>query len=1326
MPNLIPHYIYSAFQAGTLRGSWPGAALFVDVTGFTAISEALMTHGKDGCEVLTQTLNSVLSPLVEVVYAYGGFISNFAGDAFLALFPGSEDDPDHEQARLAALFIREFFEQLEIVNTPYGSYRINVRVGMGTGEVEWGIIPAAGKHTYFFRGTAVETALEAQSIVHTGEIGVYTGAGYRTLDYEGQSPLPIQTHFTTYSLDELRPFVPDEVLDVTGNGEFRSVVSVFVGFARDLPTETLSGFIQTVFEAAARYEGYVNKLDFNDKGGGVTVFFGAPTSHENDLVRAADFLLLLRERSAGVSWHAGLTSGMVYAGFVGGRERSEYTVIGTAVNLAARLMSAADEGRIWLAGSAADGLLAQGYELLPMGEHTFKGLRQALPVYDLAKRSLSPADHQFFRGAFVGRGAEVERLNGWLGTLQQGQMPGVMLIHAEAGVGKSRLLAEMKKSHPEYKWFFCVTDEVIRQSLNPFRYFLRQYFNLSGEQPPEANKANLMDGLARLAAALPSDPAQAHIHRDIDRAWPFLGALVDLRWEDSLYETLDPKLRAENIQLALKNLLLAESLCQPVVLVIEDGHWLDSDSWGMLRMLTRNVAAYPLAVIITSRYQDDGSPLEPALDEDVTVAALDLGMLDAATTQVFAASLLDGEVDGALAQLLQSRAEGNPFFTEQLLLDLKERGSIAPDAAGLWKLTEQAQTDIPMTINAVLVARLDRLREEIRRVVQTAAVLGREFEITVLSNMLRDDPLVEHKVREAEKNTIWVALAEIRYIFHHALLREAAYQMLFRTHLSELHRLAAQAIEQLYQADLKGHYTDLVYHYHEAGDEAAERQYARLAGEQAFEQFANNEALDYFNRALSLTVEPEARYELLLRCEEVLHLQGSREEQERVLGVLESLITRFPGRGDMHAEVVYRQSRYQEVTGQLALAAETAQNAITMSAAHPEIRAQAYLQWGLALQRQSFYPEAGLRLKEGLELAQQHNLEALIAKILRALGSTMLHVGDYPATAQYYSQALVSYRQLGDRQGEANILSNLGAQHFMQGNYDEARKSMEAGLALYREIGDRYGEGFALGNIGALVSGQNDHYAALRYLEQTLKLNRETRNRFAELYSLSNMGTILIYLGDYEAGERYTRQALDLNLSVGNRQRDAHGYTTLCLVYCQRKQFDTAYTYAEKAIQITRELEMPSFEALALKIGGLALEGLGRADDAKAAYERALMLERELGEEHLTVETVAGLARVALSQGDQQQALDYISDSLELIDKHQLIGLSEPSRVLLTCYDVLTACQDGRAAAVLERACAELHSQAALIEDEQVRHSFLNNVDPNRRVMELGCPDLLP
>ena len=419
-------------------------------------------------------------------------------------------------------------------------------------------------------------------------------------------------------------FFPADLLTRQSQGEFRQVVTVFINL-KTLPTEHEgTDFASTLFRLLAQYGGYlcrIGQIGDKDHGGTLLLFWGAPTSHEQNVMRALQFVVAL-QAAARSPLRAGVTTQLAYAGFVGSPRREEYTCYGAHVNLAARQMVMADWGEIWLDEETAR-VVGSAFECAHHGLFKFKGFSEERAIYRLLGRREVELE-SFYQGAMVGRQAELTQLATALAPLAEGQFAGVLTITGEAGMGKSRLVHELQQrgvgsketevrgaqqsSLRSVQWFLCQTDEILRQPLNPFRYWLRGYFHQSTSQSEAANKAafiTILDGLIATfaeATALVNRKSQTiNLKAELSRTRSFLGALVDLHWPDSLYAQVEPQLRFENTLAALKTLILAESLRQPVILHLEDAHWLDADSYTLLTRLTRNVADYPLAVIITTR-----------------------------------------------------------------------------------------------------------------------------------------------------------------------------------------------------------------------------------------------------------------------------------------------------------------------------------------------------------------------------------------------------------------------------------------------------------------------------------------------------------------------------------------------------------------------------------------------------------------------------------------------------------------------------------------------------------------------------------------------------
>ncbi|MCA9991017.1 MAG: tetratricopeptide repeat protein [Anaerolineales bacterium] len=1307
MRNLIPPFIYEQYQRQATLGAFPAGSLFVDLSGFTAITEALMQHGSAGAEQLADTLQAVFNPLVQAVYAQQGFITHFAGDAFVALFPQAEAEATAadvcradavRRAVAAAVRGQQALLARPDFATPFGTFRFAVRLGVGYGDVTWQIVaaPAGDRHSYHFAGPAIAACVAAEHAARPGEIlldqsaqtvlqlpqvAALSPAGPYRLLAPGPLPAPSPGSPPLLPTSAQQPFLPEAVIRLSQPGEFRPVLTLFLNLRGQLSAGQLAQFLQQVFSLQDRYGGYLNTVAFDDKGLNLLLFWGAPTSHENDVIRALNFALDLR---AADLWpfRAGITLWEMFAGFVGAARRSEYSCYGRGVNLAARQMTTAGWGEIWL-----DRAVAQRAEphfvVAALGERLFKGFDQPRPVYALQGRK--QAIDTFYRGQMVGRAAELAQLHQFLQPLYNGRFAGVAIVYGEAGMGKSRLVHELHRlpwPDPPPTWLLCQTDEILRQSLNPFRYALAAYFEQTPAGDEASNKERFSHKLAQLMAATP-DP---NLRQELHRTRSFLGGLLDLHWPDSLYAQLEPQLRFRNTLEALKNFIKAESLRRPLVLHLEDAQWLDDDSRAFLPLLVRNVAGYPFALVMTTRYQPKppaGSPeLDGLLPPETPLLALHLHSLSQSQVAALAASLLPHPLAPDLVATLSSRAGSNPFFVEQMVLYLQEQGLLYVtegvdgrlQLAALSRPGEAGETLLPDDVRAVLVARLDRLSQPVRQVVQTAAVLGREFPVQVLLRMLRAEDNVLDKVREAEEVAIWTALTEAHYLFRHALLRDVTYQMQLLTRRRRLHRLAGEAIAQVYAGDLAAHYADLAYHADRAEQFPAAVRWYRLAGEQAAARYANAVALAHFCRALELNPPAAAeRWTLLLACEQLCRLRGDRDGQAQNLAALAALATT----PEQQVAVALRQSRYAQQVGDYQAATVAAQQAMALAgtAAAGGAAAAGYLQWGRVLWRQGQYELARARLRQALALTPEPLVEA---EIRHSLGIVADEQGDLAAARAYHGQALAIYRQVGARPGEGLSLNNLGNVAADEGDSAGARSFYEQALRTFREIGDRPGESLALGNLGGVADDLGLYDEARAYYQQALFLFRESGNRRLEALALSNLGLLAHRRGEDEAAAALSRQALPISRSLGDRSGEAYALTHL----------------------------------------GHGLLGLADPAGALAAYQEALAIRRELNQPHLAAELLAGLARLALGQGDLPQALAHVQEILAFTAQNTLDGTEEPFRVSLTCYQVLHAAGDAQAETLLAGSYQALQARANAIGDPALRQVFLQQVPAHRALVQ--------
>ncbi len=565
---------------------------------------------------------------------------------------------------------------------------------------------------------------------------------------------------------------------------------------------------------------------------------------------------------------------------------------------------------------------------------------------------------------------------------------------------------------------------------------------------------------------------------------------------------------------------------------------------------------------------------------------------------------------------------------------------------------------------------------------QTAAVLGREFDMRLLARMLHGDETLPQKVSWAEQAAIWTALNELRYIFKHALLRDAAYSMQLRARRQHLHRLAAEALEKVYADDLRYRYGELAYHSEKAGLVEQARYYLPLAGDTARDAYQNSLAIEYYSRALKLTPasELEARYSLHYAREAIYDLQGERGEQQHELNALHSLALELEDT-EKQAEAKIRHATYLTNLGD--------------------------------------YREGSLMAEEAISLAQKAGLKKMAIGAHSAACDALYKQGDYEVAIQHGETGIALAREISARSVEGRILNMLGLVVLDQQNLTAAETFFEQSLTIHREIGELRNQAMPLNNLGMLSGFQGDYAAAQNYYKQSLAIAQEIGHRTGEGLVLGNLGWVTGVLGDFASARTYAEQMIRIGREVGSRLVEMYGLLQLSMYTGGVGEFTISLKYAEQGLELARETHDRSGEAWALTYQGHALLALKRVPEARAAYQGALDIRYELDQPVLATEPSAGLARVALEQNNLHAAQSQIASILTHLDSGgSLDGTDEPLRVYLTCYLVLQAAKDKRANPILELARNLLLVRADNIKDEATRITFLENIPYHREILE--------
>jgi ABC-type oligopeptide transport system substrate-binding subunit/class 3 adenylate cyclase len=629
--------------------------------------------------------------------------------------------------------------------------------------------------------------------------------------------------------------------------------------------EIMDGAFDFLIEPVTRYEGTLARL----MGDAILAFFGAPIAHEDDPERACRAALdivssaqayavrLEQERGVhGFDVRVGIHTGLVVVGELGSDLRVEYTAMGDAVNLAARLESAAEPGTV-LISQATHKLIAPLFKTEALGSIEVKGRIEPVAAYRVLEQREIPGKQRGIDGLdspLVGREAELAALEQALANLQAGA-GGIVTIVGEAGIGKSRLVAELRRGvvTVPLRW---VEGRCLSYGASvAYLLWLDLLRNLLGVRAEDA-PADVRDALRGCVEAL----CPGHI----DDVYPFLAALMSLPLEKELEARLS-QLDGQNLKAgtfrAAEMLLASAASEAPLVLVGEDLHWADPTSMALLEKLLAVTDRAPLLIVCIFRPdREHGSwRLRELVARDYAQRHTDLCLdpLSQLESERLVGNLLWLEhLPGQLKERILDRAEGNPFYLEEVLRSLIDEGAIEQEAGtGRWLAArEVGEIAIPDTLQGVLMARIDRLQEETKRVLQMASVIGRLFLCRVLTQLAHEERNLQGELKTLQREELVRERSrqpDLEYIFKHELTREAAYNGLLKVERRVFHRQVAEALERLFPERLEEHVGLLAYHWERAGNAEKAAEHLLRAGDQARLAYAYEEAVDYYRRTLA-------------------------------------------------------------------------------------------------------------------------------------------------------------------------------------------------------------------------------------------------------------------------------------------------------------------------------------------------------------------------------------------------------------------------------------------------------------------------------------------
>ncbi len=1096
--------------------------MFADISGFTRLSEQLAELGRAGAEELTRILNGTFDALLGVAHSEGGDLVKFGGDALFLFFEG---DLHAERACRAAHRMRGSLKARGAVVTDRGRVVLRISMGVHSGAFLF-VLAGRGQRELFVAGEHATKVAAMESAANAGEImmsqatallvpptwlGSSSGAGHLLRRVSGEPAVFTTADGLDIADEPLTEFVPRAVRRrLLGNDHGAEHRHVTIGFVHaggvddllrasgpDMVADRLNGLVAVALDLADRHEVCLLASDATGDGVKIILTAGAPDAVEDGEGRMLAVGRALLDTDLGLPVRIGVNTGHVFAGEVGAPWRRVYTVMGDAVNLAARLMAKAEPGQL-VASRTTIERSSTPFETTPLEPFLVKGKRHPQLAEAVGRRMVGRGRSHITDTAFVGRAEELASLRGHLSRALAGD-GSCVAIEGEPGIGKSRLVHEILRSGG--------ATRVVRVACEPFAvdrpYFVARL----------ALRTALGIGLdvsASEAGALLSNWLEKHAPDWVPFA-PLLAATIDADVPAS--EAVDDLGAAYRVGV-LRDAASAVLHCafsDPLMLVVEDAMWMDEASAQLLARALQGIDQRPWLVILTTRDRAKGLGAHLGFD----VSAIELAPLDGGLAEHLAAALTDdAEIGQGELQELCARANGNPLFLLELARARRELGSI--DA-------------IPVELEDLLAARIDRLDPADRRLLRHAAVLGDRFSPALFHRTLAEvvgaapdwSRLVEFIVEDQ---------GDLR--FGHDLVRRVAYQGLPFAHRRELHLHVGQALVPDGEPDdaLLGL---LAFHFDGSGDSEMAWRYNLQAGQRASENYATVEATSFYGRAianartgnagvgrdeLAATYEAMADVALLAGRYDVAR-EGLRRAR-KLIGVEAQVLARLCRKEGTLREKLGKHSAaitwYRRGLASLALVPDDP--VIAMERSRLSVACASTQIW-----RQRYRASADW-CRRALPDALATDDRATEAHAYYLLDWALTELGD-GESLDYRNLAQPIYEELGDFAGLASVLNNRGVDALVAGRWDEACAYFEESLTARRRAGDVVGMAQCAHNLSEVRTEQGRFEEAERLLREARRIWRASGFAMGVAAATNTLGRTLARTGRTAEGIEFLRDA---------------------------------------------------------------------------------------------------------------------------------------------------------------------------------------------------------
>ncbi len=1284
MFKIIPDLIFEKIRNNQPKGKDEFFVFFVDIKGFTNITENLMKNDFKGSETLSEIINSFFGELIKIVYLKGGDILNFAGDAFTGVikedgYSGLIDIVDS---------ILAFSKEKGRIKTLDGEFELSFKIGVSFGDLEWAILGDVEK-IYYFKGEPINVAAKMEKFCGENE-AVFSLEAKKFFSeelftnfkdvykYNGKKDIfKKEGELNSEEIDEkiLKSFIYTDLPKEFG-GEFRDVASMFISFD-GVDEKDQEEFLLTVFELSKKYKGYFDLVDFGDKGGKIFIIFGAPKSYENDLKRG---LMLFYDKKLDRYRNfikSGLTYGKVYAGYVGSPVRSTYTVLGDRVNVSARIMVESDYGEVCVDWFTEE-FLGTSFRTVFKKEKLLKGKSEKEKIFKVLNEEIFDTKI-YFENEIVGREKEIEVVENSLKLLSEGKNGGCVYIFGDAGVGKSRICFEIVSRNSEnFQFLIFKNENVDKEEFSSIKRFLFDFFKQDRFLSKNENR-KIFDTIFE----------DRKTKENLKETFKFLLNLVD---QDSAIYKLNRKNLEEEIFFSLKEFFIF--LCQkkPLVIIVEDLQYQDEKSNQFFEILSREVENYPFMIIFTSRYDYDGSKKLLNLYEKFPVQVIELKNFDYVSCKSYIENQLIFSPSEDTVRFIFERTEGNPFYVEQFSIYLLENDFIKNENGK--NVISKEIKNIPSTISSIIIARIDRLNAELKSLVEKSSVIGYEVENEVLKRVV-DVSDFEEGIEKITRENILLKINEIKLIFKHSLIKDTVYNMILKKKLKEYHLIVGEVMEKLFIND-EERFKDIAFHYEKGENFEKAKIFYRKSGDYSHKKFRFSDGLNFYKKALNYAFdfseklsirinflrmemllgmwidakkdyeqilneivdypENELKAEILKDYGDLLFQMGFYEECEKYLDKSYEIFVRFKDKEkiadilSIKGQILWRKNEYKKAMENVEKILE-----IVDENSDPETYANAFLTKGNIAKDMGDYDESVKNYEVVLKVAKKNNLLLTLNAVYGNLGLINWMKGDFEKALSYYLENEKIMKDVNSKTPLSYLYGNLGALYYSLKDYTKAEDYFSKQLKISRELNDRKSIRIVLNNLGGIANIKGDYVAESEFYKESLKIAEDLGDRKGKRTVLSNLGQLYGLLGDFDVSVSYLKESIEIAKQIDDKMGIALNNYYLSQTYFINNLFELSLKHVEEALSLLEEIELKQYYYHSLLLKGEILLKMGDFENGLKLLDEGIefLKSRKEYEEYFVKYT---LLKLFYEIKDENEFIDKVKDLIFKYDEESIKG----------------------------------------------------------------------